>query len=358
MQTRRSFLQQLALGAAGPAVLPSFYLRASDKSGSRLPVVSSGQFTYECVHDWLVPPEGLLWGNTHGVTQDAKGNIYIAHTVLPGSKRGETIVVYDSQGRFLRAFGDQFRGGAHGLNLRSEADGEFLYHCDIRHDVTSKTTLTGEVVWKRGYPLGDALYPQPPIKYIPTNMAFGANGEFYVGDGYGSSHVARYAADGKFIQEIGRGKSRPADPAAPDGEFNTPHGLWVDRRGADAQLVVADRKNGRIQAFTLDGQHLRTVKDVEHLREPCHFHTQGEWMVCPDLDSQVCILDRNYKVVAQLGDGKAHNGKVGSRRTQTRDQFTPGEFICPHAAIFLASGDILVTEWLPIGRITLLRRVA
>jgi len=76
------------------------------------------------------------------------------------------------------------------------------------------------------------------------------------------------------------------------------------------------------------------------------------------LDSQVCILDRDYKVVAQLGDGRAHNGKVGSRRTQTRDQFTPGEFICPHDAIFLANGDILVSEWLPIGRITLLRPVA
>jgi hypothetical protein len=58
-----------------------------------------------------------------------------------------------------------------------------------------------------------------------------------------------------------------------------------------------------------------------------------------------------------LGDGKAHNGKVGSRRTQTRDQFTPGEFICPHDAIFLQNGDILVSEFLPIGRITLLRRV-
>ena len=71
---------------------------------------------------------------------------------------------------------------------------------------------------------------------------------------------------------------------------------------------------------------------------------------------QVCVLDRDYNVVAQLGDGKAANGQVGSRRNQTRAQFTPGQFITPHAAIFLKSGDILVAEWLPIGRITLLRR--
>jgi len=34
-------------------------------------------------------------------------------------------------------------------------------------------------------------------------------------------------------------------------------------------------------------------------------------MVCPDLDSQVCILDREHKVVAQLGDGQAANEQLG-----------------------------------------------
>jgi len=58
-----------------------------------------------------------------------------------------------------------------------------------------------------------------------------------------------------------------------------------------------------------------------------------------------------------MGDGKAANGDVGSRRNQSRNEFTPGQFITPHAAIFLRGGNVLVAEWLPIGRITLLRRV-
>lgn len=103
-----------------------------------------------------------------------------------------------------------------------------------------------------------------------------------------------------------------------------------------------------------DGQtRLKTIKDEEHMRMPCNFHTQGAWMVCPDLDSQVCILDREHKVVAQLGDGKPENGDVGSRRSQLRPQFTPGKFITLHDAIFLHNGNILVAEWLPIGRLTL-----
>jgi hypothetical protein len=122
-------------------------------------------------------------------------------------------------------------------------------------------------------------------------------------------------------------------------------------------LVVADRGNRRIQTFSLDGGHLRTIKDEAHLRMPCNFDIRGDLMVCPDLDSQVCLLDRDYRVLAQLGDGQAINGKVGSRRGQSRGEFTPGKFITPHQAIFLRNGDILVAEWLPIGRITLLRKV-
>src|SRR5689334_12613887 len=128
--TRRAFLTKCSAAAAA-SVVPSVFLQASDKSGSRLPVVGSGPHTYECVHDWLQPPDGLVWGDTHGLAQDSQGDIYVAHTVNKSSMRGEAVVVYDSSGKFIRAFGEEFRGGAHGLGLRSENGVEVLYHCDI-----------------------------------------------------------------------------------------------------------------------------------------------------------------------------------------------------------------------------------
>ena len=346
---RRAFLR-VGSKATVAAMLPSFFLQTSNKSGNRLPVVGTGAHTYECVHDWLVPPDGLVWGDTHGLAQDQQGHIYVAHTVNKSSMRGEAVVVYDSMGRFVRAFGEEFRGGAHGLGLRRENGQEVLYHCDINRCNIVKTDLAGKVLWTHGYPREDSSYSQKPIEFVPTNVAFAPNGDFYAGDGYGSHHMLRFSQTGKFLGEVGR-------PGHGDGEFNTPHGLFVDTRGKDPFLVVADRGNRRLQTFSLAGEHLRTIQDESRLRMPCHFHTQGEWMVCPDLDSQVCILDRDYKVVAQLGDGRASNGEVGSRRSQSRNEFTPGQFITPHAAIFLQNGDILVAEWLPIGRITLLRRV-
>ncbi len=345
--TRRSFIARCAALTAA-ATVPSFFVRASDKSGSGNPTVGSGEHTYECVHDWLLPPEGLVWGDTHGLCQDADGNIYVAHTVNKSSMRGEAIVVYDAAGKFVRAFGEEFRGGAHGLNLRREGSSEVLYHCDINRCKVVKTTLAGEVLWQHGYPREDPAYAGAPIDFVPTNVAFAPNGDFYVGDGYGSSHMMRFSASGAFLGEIAR-------PGHGDGELDNPHGQWVDTRGPDPVLVVGDRGNRRLQVFTLEGAHLRTVKDEAHLRMPCHFHVRGDLMVCPDLDSQVCLLDRDFRVVAQLGDGQAINGKVGSRRSQARGDFTPGKFITPHAAIFLKNGDILVAEWLPIGRLTLLR---
>jgi hypothetical protein len=346
---RRAFLRTGSQAAAA-VMLPSFFLQTSNKSGSRLPVVGSGAHAYECVHDWLVPPEGLVWGDTHGLAQDQQGHIYVAHTVNKSSMRGEAVVVYDASGRFVRAFGEEFRGGAHGLGLRRENGQEVLYHCDINRCNIVKTDLSGKVLWTHGYPREDSFYSQKAIDFVPTNVAFAPNGDFWVGDGYGSHRVLRFSEAGKFLGEVGQ-------PGHGDGEFNTPHGLFVDTRGEEPIVIVADRGNRRLQTFSLSGEHLRTIQDESHLRMPCHFHTQGEWMVCPDLDSQVCILDREYNVVAQLGDGRASNGEVGSRRGQSRSEFTAGQFITPHAAIFLQNGDLLVAEWLPIGRLTLLRRV-
>src|SRR5262249_16093796 len=134
---RRKFLQNCSAAAA--LVFP-FYLRTSDKSGARLPVVGSGPHTYQCIHDWLVPPDGMVWGDTHAVCQDAQEFIYVAHTVHHSSMRGEAVVVYDRQGRFVRAFGEEFRGGGPGLGLgRGDCEGVF-FPCGIHRSPNLETT--------------------------------------------------------------------------------------------------------------------------------------------------------------------------------------------------------------------------
>lgn len=345
--TRRAFVGIVAAGGTAAALgaaprLSAPALRTSDKSGLTNPVLGSGEHRYECIHDWLTPPQGLAWGDTHGLAQDSAGRIYVAHTVNGSSARSQAVVVFDDKGTFLSAWGDEFRGGAHGLDLRAEKDGEFLYHCDTNRRLLVKTDLTGRVAWQAEWPKQSGKY-EAREKYCPTNVAFLPDGDLLVGDGYGSSYIHRYTGAGAYVKTI-------IGPGSDKGQVSCPHGLWVDTRSGPPRLLVADRGNRRIQIFTLEGEHIGFATDG--LRMPCHFKTRADLLLVPDLESVVTLLDTDNKPVVHLGDGHP-----SGLRDQPREKFIPGKFIHPHTAIFLNNGDILVAEWVPIGRITLLRRV-
>src|SRR5258708_33693378 len=113
--TRRSFLKS-ALKSAAAAEFVAPFVREQSKSGSRLPVIGSGEFQYEVIHDWGELPVGLAYGNTHGVCEDAQGRIYIHHTVHATAEKHDSMVVLDENGKFVRSWGRDVGGGAHGLH--------------------------------------------------------------------------------------------------------------------------------------------------------------------------------------------------------------------------------------------------
>jgi hypothetical protein len=352
--TRHDFLVQAgtaALGLAAAAVLPAVAQADPDSGPAPTVRLGSGEHTYDCINEWLTPPPNILFGDTHGVVQDSKGRIYIAHTVAHNSPSDDSIVVYDKNGKFLSSWGARFKGGAHGLDIRKEGRHEFLYHCDIGHRKVVKTDLDGTVIWEKDAPAEAGVY-DAQHKFVPTNVALTNHGDFYVGDGYGSSYIHQYDAKANYVRTFG-------GPGKEPGQTTTPHGLWIDHRagigtGGEPLLVVADRGNRRLQYFTLDGKHVSFV--TEGMRQPCHFDIRGDELLVPDLDSIITILDKDNKVAAQLGDG-ATNGTPSTLRGAPRSQFIPGKFIHPHSAKFLHNGDILVVEWVPQGRVTLLRKV-
>src|ERR1700732_221998 len=251
--TRRSFVVTAAAAAAAPV-----FLGATDKAGSKPPMVGDGEHMYEALHDWGELPRTIRYGNTHGVCEDSQGHIYIHHTVHASSESLDTMVVFDQKGKFVRSWGRQFKGGANGLGIRKEGSEEFLYLCDYQHGIVTKRTLKGEEVFTLGYPEESAAYKEKSdgsaIAYRPTNVAIAPNGDIYVGDGYGSSFINQYNQKAEFIRTFGGlGKD--------DDQLDCPHGLWVDTRGVETSketplLVVTDRGNSRLQRFTLDGKHV------------------------------------------------------------------------------------------------------
>jgi hypothetical protein len=355
--TRRDFLKTTL---AAPVMSP-ILLKVQDKAGSKAPVIGDGAFRYEVQHDWGVLPPAIKWGNTHGVVEDAQGQIYVHHTVHATSDSADTVVVFDGQGRFVRSWGSEFRGVAHGLDIRREGRDQFLYLTVNAANpkmtpqpglqaVVVKTTLGGEIVWKiEGPPDVEGYRPGAdgtPRRYNPTNVAVAPNGDVYVGDGYGSYYVNQYNSKGEHIRTFG-GRGAEA------GQLNEPHGIWVDTRTSPAVLVVADRRNNRLQRFTLDGRH---VDFVPGFRLPCHFNEHDGMVVVPDLHGRVTLLDRNNRILAHLGDSNAADWNNPLRR-EPREKFIPGQFICPHGACFDHAGNIFVVEWVEVGRVTKLRRL-
>src|SRR5579871_1058863 len=198
--TRRDFLA--AAGAIG-AVAP--FLKASDKSGTKNPILGEGAHQYECIHDWGQLPSNIKYGNTHSVCEDQNGNIYVHHTVHKTSQSLDSVVVFDDKGKFMRSWGPMFHGGAHGMHLSKEGRNEYLYFCDEKHGIITKRTLYGEEIWTMGYPQDSPVYQKGPgstgpggangLNYRPTNFAIAPNGDFWVGDGYGSYYMFHYTVD-------------------------------------------------------------------------------------------------------------------------------------------------------------------
>ena len=96
--------------------------------------------------------------------------------------------------------------------------------------------------------------PRPPINgqfRQPTDVAWDAQGNIYISDGYINSRVAKFTKDGDWIASLGEpGKNR--------GQLNTPHSIANDAKG---NIYVADRGNRRIQVIDpATNQFVREIK--------------------------------------------------------------------------------------------------
>ena len=356
---RRDFLKTASAAAAATALTSNFFVHAADKAGTKPAVIGSGEFTYECHHNWGEVPDHIRWHATHGVAIDAAGLIYITHRA-PFNSNIDTAAVFEPTGKFVRSFGKQWNFGGHGIDIRKDGNEEFLYLAITttkppdgskpRPGLVTKTTLKGEQVWELPYPKESNLYDAPE-KHSPTNIAFAPDGGFYVADGYGSDYIHQYDKDAKYVRSFGGTGDDP-------GQFKTPHGIWLDNRpGRDPLLVVADRANARLQYLTLDGKPVSIVGNVSF---PAHFDIQGTKLLIPDLHARISIFDRDNNVTVHLGYDPKWTEQVldGFKMREQPERWENGKFIHPHDACFDSQGNIYVVEWVATGRVSFLKKVA
>ncbi len=357
--SRRRFLASTAAGAAAALAAPAVLTRAA--KAAEPVIVGDGDYRFEVQHQWAQLPSQFKWQTTHNVAIDRDRNLYVIHEGRADQKDHPSIFVFDPEGKYLRSFGSQFQGGGHGIEVRQEGSEQFLYVCGYQQLKTfAKMTLDGKVIWQKYAPMKAGVYAQGedtmPQKvwgrdrFMPTNFAFLEDGGFLLADGYGSFYIHRYDKEGEYQESFG-------GPGEGNGKFNTPHGLWIDRRpGREPSVVVTDRAHHTLQYLTLDGKYLETLSGFGL---PANADTWNDLMVVPELLGRVSLLDRRNRVVAHLGDDSERiraDSKFAIRGDES--QWRPGRFVHPHDACFDPEGNIYVAEWVASGRITRLKRLA
>ena len=234
MPTRRAFLATaLAAGAARGAEF------------ERLP--------YTVDPDWPHLPDGWNLQETPGVAVDAKDHVYLFH-------RGEhPIIELTPEGSVVRSWGEGMFIRPHAI--RVDPQGAIWVVDNDTHQVL-KMDSSGRVrmVMGRKGQSGEG----PDLFNRPTDVAFAADGSFYVSDGYGNSRVAKFAADGTFITAWGTKGNAPGDRENYRLQVFDPHGKFIEQwmhagspwglaLSRDNALFFADGHNNRIMKVGLDG---------------------------------------------------------------------------------------------------------
>jgi hypothetical protein len=357
--SRRTFLKSTAAATVATATVGTAPLVLADKKTDSPTVIGEGDFQYEVQHAFPQLPDKYTWQTTHNVAVDSGGNLYVIHEGRANLKDHPSIFVFDSDGKFIRAFGSQFQGGGHGIEVRKEGTEEFLYVCAYQQVKSfAKLTLTGKTVWQQYAPMDSGVYAKGEAsdpkkvwgrdRFLPTNFAFLDDGGFLLVDGYGSFYVHRYDKDGKWLGHFG-------GPGDGEGKFATPHGIWIDKReGRKPMIVICDRAHHTLQYLTMDGEYVETLTGYGL---PANVDTYKNLLLVPELHARVTLLNEKNEVVARLGeDVKRVTGDRGLRNKP--DTWIEGKFVHPHDACFDAEGNIFVAEWVGTGRVSKLKRVS
>jgi len=344
---RRSFGTLAALSALSTFAGGSSLLRAESSQEridpSRLRT-GNGEWTYEVVPHWGQLPAGRQFGGTHGaISSDKTGTLYV-------STQSETgILVYEPGGRLLKTIANQYPE-VHSLHYGVEEGNEFFYATvqkgtPAENWLVLKMKTDGTVVQKITAP-SEAGFKRPN-EWRVTSVVTGPDGSIYVANGYGDSRIFRFDKHGNY-------QSSFAGKGAEDGKCDCSHGLAVDTRYDQPLLLVCDRENFRLTHFDFDGKFVGHI--TQHMRRPCQVSFHGDYAVVSELLGRVTVLDKNNVPVAFLGDNPQHN--QWANYGLNPDSIPSTVFSAAHGCYIDTAGNVYVSDWNQVGRITKLFRVA
>ena len=285
--------------------------------------MGTGEFTYEAVAGWEKLPPGYSWTDAAAVATDSQDQVYVFN-------RGDhPMIVFDSDGNFLKSWGEDTFSHAHGLTLGPD---ETLYCTDDGDHTVRQCTLDGKVLMTIGTPGQPAKYQSGEPFNRCTDVAIDPKtGELYISDGYGNSRVHKYTPDGRLLFSWG-------EPGTDPGEFNLVHNIATDK---DGYVYVADRENHRVQIFDSNGKY---ETQWTNMHRPCAIYISPEQDVyIGELGSGMPVnrdltnIGPRLAVLNTKGERSARVGHLGFGHEV-------GQFIAPHSIAVDSKGDVYVGE--------------
>lgn len=296
-------------------------------------VIGQGEYLYKVAEGW----GGHFYSpfvEVVGLGVDSKNRVYV---FIRGV---DPVLVFNSEGNFLRSWGREYFIWPHGLYVGPD---DSIYCTDGDHTVR-RFTSEGKLLMtlgKKNKPseTGCVGRDYRTIKRAagpfncPTDTAMDAEGNLYVSDGYGNARIHKFSKDGDLLLSWG-------EPGRGPGQFNLPHGICLDREG---RVYVADRENSRIQLFDSEGRFLQQwdanrPTDV-FIHDRRLYVTELGYMTGTGLIStsprdkvrfaRLSIFTLDGEILARWG---SENGCA------------PGSFFAPHGLCVDSKGDIYVGE--------------
>jgi hypothetical protein len=300
-----------------------------------------GLMTFDTVPGWGLRPDGSsAIGPTHGaVVVSESGNVY--------TSADQGVFVFSPDGKVLQSYLDEGFTKLHDMEIRREADGEFIYGARNAHAEGIKfNASSGEIVLRLGFPKESGLNL---TKFNPTAITVDPDGNIFLSDGYASNHIFKFDKTGKYLMHFGvKGNGLK--------QFNTAHGMTLDTRYDPPRLLVCDRNHepkGRLLHYDLDGNFIDEV--ITGLGMPTSAAVQGDYVAVPDLHGRLVILDKSNTIMAVLG----HNPDPAQGRNYrvSQEEWIEGIFSGTHGSYWGNDGNLYVQDWNIAGRIMKLVRV-
>jgi len=303
--------------------------------------MGTGLMTFDTVPGWGLDEEGRsVLGPTHGgVVIDKAGNIYTSARI--------GVVVFSPDGKVVRRFLGKEYSNIHDMEIRDEADGEFIYGARNADAEGMKFNAeTGDIVLKLPFPKESGLDLK---KFAPTAITVAPNGDIILSDGYASNHIFKFDKNGKYLKHFGtKGNDLK--------QFNTAHGMTLDTRYDPPRLLICDRNHqpkGRLLHYDLDGNYIDEV--ITGLGMPTSVSVQGDYVSVPDLHGRLVILDKSNTIMAVLGHNVDPKTRVNFNVPQ--DKWIEGVFNGTHGSYWDKDGNLYVQDWNVSGRLMKLVRV-